>query len=623
MRRIAFMLLYDGKGIVDEYIEYMLEHLSRHVDTIIAVSNGPVNEDGAARVKKYAKHLWLHENIGFDVWAYKDALDRYGWSRLANFDEVILLNYTFFGPIGGFEELFNKMDASDVDFWGITEHAEYSPNPLTGYGTMPAHIQSHWIAVRKSLHQHEEFRRYWETMPMISSYNDSILYHESRFTKHFADLGFRYEVAFPARDYPSPHPIFDNAELMVERGCPILKRRTFFHDPFYLDRHGILGGRLIELAAERGYPVELMWRNLVRTTPPRILQTNTGGMRLFDPQYPAVSPQPAPRVLAIAHIYYPDLAEEILAAFKTIPGSPKLLATTADEQSRAAILEVAKRMGILDLEVRIAASNRGRDVSAFLIDCADHLADTQYEYVVKLHSKKSTQDDYMVARYFKDHLIHNLLPSAGYANQLFTMLEEDPSIGIVFPPIISTGYPTLGHGWFTNRQGVVDLLERMGLSAPVDADTPLSPLGSMFICRREVLDPLLQLNLQVDEFPDNAGYRDGTLAHVIERAYSYVAVACGKRILTVLASDRAGRDFVELEYKLQRLANLLPAWPEEQERAIQDGTAIPSLFEVSKRRAQAQYPGLARRLKPAYGVARSLLRNAKRAITSLRTRETK
>lgn len=613
MKRIAIYLFFDKDGVVDDYVTYGLKRLREDVDTIYVVSNGPIEAAGKAALEEIVDGVWLRENVGFDVWAYKDALDRVGWDKLADYDELILMNYTFFGPIGSFSPMFADMATRNVDFWGITEHREYSPNPFTGIGTMPRHIQSHWIAVKQPLLSHSDFRAYWDTMPPITSYNDSVMMHETRFTKHFSDLGYSFAVAFPETDYPAAHPIFENAELLLRDGCPIVKRRTFFHDPHYLDRHAILGGELVKIAAERGYPVDLLWANLARTTPSRVLQANTGDMSVFAANGIGRQIESTRRILAVAHIYYAEMAGELFTALKRLPGTVDILVTTADEERRKQILAAAEDEGAANVEVRVVESNRGRDVGAFLVTCADRLRDEQYDLVVKVHSKKSAQDEYMVGKFFKEHLIENLLPSDSYAQQLVGLFEDDPSIGMVFPPVLHTGYPTMGHGWFVNRDGVADLLDRLGLKVPLDKGTPLAPLGSMFVCRREVLEPLLQLELGWNDFPDSADYRDGTLAHIIERSYGYLSAAKGMRSHTVMSAERIARDYTMLEYKYQELTQRLPSWPDEQVRALEEGSAVPPVLAVVKRRVQARWPGTTHRVAPLYGLLRAAFHKARRS----------
>ena len=186
---------------------------------------------------------------------------------------------------------------------------------------------------------------------------------------------------------------------------------------------------------------------------------------------------------------------------------------------------------------------------------------------------------------------------------------------MVFPPVLHTGYPTMGHGWFSNKHGVEELLERMELSAAIDEDTPLAPLGSMFIARREVLQPLLDLKLKWIDFPENKDYSDGTLAHIIERAYGYLPSALGMHTQTVMSTNRIGRDYTALEYKYQLLASQLPAWPSEQAAALKSGDAVEPLLAIVKQRVKIRFPGVAKNVAPVYGLMRSV-KNRTRQIIS-------
>jgi rhamnosyltransferase len=101
------------------------------------------------------------------------------------------------------------------------------PNPFTGTGILARHIQSHFIAIRKKLLSTIEFKKYWQDMPMIKNYTDSVLSHESRFTSHFQSMGFTSSVYISNDDYPSDYPTFIDVKRTIENRCPILKRRLF------------------------------------------------------------------------------------------------------------------------------------------------------------------------------------------------------------------------------------------------------------------------------------------------------------------------------------------------------------------------------------------------------------
>ena len=87
-KRLAIFFFYDRGGIVDSYVPYLLEDLKKNVCEIFVVCNGKLKEEGKKELEKYGKVL-VRENKGFDVWAYKTALETYGWKKLAEFEEVI------------------------------------------------------------------------------------------------------------------------------------------------------------------------------------------------------------------------------------------------------------------------------------------------------------------------------------------------------------------------------------------------------------------------------------------------------------------------------------------------------------------------------------------------------
>ena len=97
---------------------------------MLVVVNGVLSAEGLGRLEGLADEVLVRENRGFDVGAFRDALVHVG-EDLAGFDEVLLTNDTWFGPVGSFDGVFARMDAREVDFWGLTDHAQ-APDPFSG-----------------------------------------------------------------------------------------------------------------------------------------------------------------------------------------------------------------------------------------------------------------------------------------------------------------------------------------------------------------------------------------------------------------------------------------------------------------------------------------------------------
>ncbi|MDO4887444.1 MAG: rhamnan synthesis F family protein [Actinomycetaceae bacterium] len=613
MKRIAFYLFWDRDGIVDEYVTYCLEKLRPSVDRIVVVTNGPANESGRQALECVADEVIERENVGFDVWGYKEGIERYGRERLAEFDELLMLNYTFFGPIQPFEDVFARTDMWDVDFWGLTEHDEVTPHPFVAKQKMPRHYQSHWLAVRKSMFMTQDFFDYWATMPMIGSYSESVDLHEARFAGHFKQLGYRGRVLFDVDDYPDMNPVLDNVVMIARDGLPILKRRTFFHDPLYMSDRAIIGRDVIDVIEQTSdYPVELIWKNIARTAEPRVAATNFSLMRIhsdaLEIDEAALAAVQQLRTVAICHCFYPDMATELLELAANVPGHLDVVLTTDTEEKKAEIeravqaFEAASPGSIEGWQVRVVASNAGRDISAFLIGCADVLRDDSYDLVVKIHSKRSPQDGAMAGEWFKRHLFGNLLGSKNYARNLFHLFVAKPEVGMAVPPVIHIGYPTMGKAWYSNKPAAKKLLAKLGLTTALDASTPLSAYGSMFIARPAALRPLVDAGLTWTDFEGE--YGDGSLAHVIERIFTYSSLGVGMPVYEVANTKLAEINYMFLEYKLQNFSQELPGTVMQQRAYLDSIQGVPNIFGIAKGMLYMRHPKAAKALKPAYQVAR-------------------
>lgn len=606
MKRAGIFLFYDPEGKVDDYILGCLGSLQQHMDYLLVVSNSPLDETNRKRLESVSSEVMERKNVGYDVGAYRDGLRHLGWDHMGDYDELVLFNYTFFAPIHPWAGLFERTDKWDTDFWGITEHDEVRPHPFLPKLVMPRHIQSHWIAVRSSLSTTKDWRTYWEDMPPIESYNDSIQWHESRFTGYFNALGYRHEVAYNVDDYPSANPVFDNATLLLQDGCPILKRRNLFHNPLHLDRFAIIGADMLEQARAAGYDTDLILSNLARTSKPRDLVTNAG-LTWVVPQsaseetYAAAATQ---KILAVAHIFYADMAEEILQRLSVLPKGYYLVATTSNEENQAQISAVMERYGV-EGEVRVVASNRGRDIGAFLVDCNDVLSSDKWDIVVKIHSKKSVQDDYNAAQLFKTHLYDNLLNSRAHVANILAEFAAHPALGMVLAPLPHMGYPTMGHAWFTNREPAQAVAKRLGINVPFDKDMPLATYGSMFIARPQALAKLVNAGFKPENFPVEGGYKDGSLAHVLERLMAYAALSEGFYVRPVLAPKWAEVYYGYLEYKLAAVSSFLPPFTIDQVPYLKaHGGPIPNVLASIKVNIMLRQPKVGNALKPAYRLVR-------------------
>lgn len=547
IERLGIFFFFDPQGIVDDYVVKLLEGFQPYFSELSIVCNGKLNEEGRRKLSHFTDSIILRPNKGFDVWAYKTALDAYGWEELSRLDEVVLFNSTIMGPVYPFSEMFEAMDSRDLDFWGITKFHKIPKDPFgrSEWEYLPEHIQSHFMAYRKSLVSSEEFREYWENIPPIRDYFDAVGLHEAPFTKRFHDKGFSWDVYVNTDDLEGVTygPItFEAKKLLQEKRCPIFKRRSFFDDYHNVIDQSV-GNAALDLYEflknETAYDTDLIWQNITRTMNLSDVVKNLH-LDYVLPQNTGVEISASLNVALVMHLYYMDLLERSMQYVQSMPEGADIILTVGSEEN-AEIVRNATREMPYNFDIRVI-QNRGRDVSALLVGVGADVF--KYDYVCFAHDKKVTQiSPYSVGEGFAYKCFENILPTTEYVSNVIQKFEENPRLGVMMPSPPNHGdyFGPYAFGWGPNYEGTKKFLQKLGIRVPLSEEKDcVAPLGTMFWFRPAAFEGLLDREWSYSDFPPEPNKIDGTLLHFIERSYCYVAQSNGF-YSAFLYSDRFAR----------------------------------------------------------------------------------
>ncbi len=608
VRRVLFYLFHDRDGIVDDYVPYKLRALRPFVDHVFVVSNSDLTPEGRAALDEVADTVLVRENTGWDVGAFTAAMATFGEARLAEYDELILMNSTFFAPVYPFAEVFDRMAAEPVDFWGISSHPEVDPNPFANTtGILERHLQTHWVTVRRRMFTSLEWRDFWASMPPLVTYDDVVLSYEARFTAYFEHAGFRWVAAWPEEHYPTGHAIFESAPMLLADRCPIVKRRQFFHEPMFLERNAIIGRRVLQELERTDYPLELVWRNVARVAEPRVLYTNFSLLEMLPETDPPTDGEAhgGTRVLGLAHVSDPRSMGPLVTALRHLPPGSDVVVTTptrhVDEVTSALAPDPGGDDAGMRVDVRPVADDRGGHMAALLVEGRELLEGGGYDLVCHVHTVRPPDDESNAAHLLEDHNLDNVLATGGYVRRVLQLFAEHPTLGMVFPPAVHIGFPTMGHGWGEHRLAALEVARETGMRTLFDPDTPLAPYGGMFWARPESLATLMSRPWK------HADYADGHLGPAQELLLGYSALSAGWHVRCVMTLDWASVNYPFLEYKLQKVSSALPAHTQQQLEFIRELEAQDSILPVIRREVDRRYPRLGRSARPAYRVARDAL----------------
>ena len=672
MNRGLVYFHFDPHHQVRDYVVAALSSLRPHADHILLVSNSPISEADRTRLETCCDEILQRPNEGLDAGAYRAGLEHLGWERLADFDELILTNHTYYAPLRPWEEVLARAaNWGDISFWGMTEHATMRPHPFLAQRELPRHLQSHWIAVRRRLLTDPAFREYWEQMPPVTSYRDSIQWHESRFTGHFAELGHTWEVAFPVDRYRSENPAIEEAPALLADGCPLLKRRALFHDPLHQDRQAVVGGELLEAAVRAGYSEDLILSDVVHTAAARDLIVNAGLTEVVTGCVPGAagagaetsSPERRPTGCVVVHVPAGREALERAEAdglaqrLASLPAHWRVVVTSPERLDAADLERVTGRRpsqedtqedsahGEGDVSFRLVRDLDPRGTIAFLTQC-DDLWDPGraaggddgdeggdggplvLRITVGPPPVPGTRADDVAHRQALDCL----LDSPGYTAGLIDLFVRHPGLGVAMPAAGHIGRAHAGPTWDGLAGAAKALSRRLGLSVELDPLAPVAPPGAMFMARPEALRTLSEGAKELVRLTDQAAggaeqsaerLRRARAAEVLELLTVYAAMSSGFHPREVLTPVWAGRLYGALAYKHRVVTADLPAHTDEQVRFLQ--ARFGPLAGVGARvrtYVDVHHPDMGSALKPAYryltGGASGLARAATNAGRRLR-----
>lgn len=260
-KKALVYVIFESEARLQEYKLRFLQALAPLVDDVIVVVNGQLHDDDINTLEAYGKVL-TRDNKGYDTAAFREGIFAFGKDKLKDYDQLLLVNDTNIGPMRDLSQVFQEMADQQLDFWGISFGEEQEDvtkeNP---YGYIPKHLQSYFLVIEKLMLNDDDFYEYWTHLTDTDSRDKAIGRHETRFTKHFADLGYRYDAV--VQEYEDSamyiHPL-----KMLKAGSPLVKYtalKNYDEDQFLwqgLDRDSEVPDLLEFVAEERDYPVAIL-----------------------------------------------------------------------------------------------------------------------------------------------------------------------------------------------------------------------------------------------------------------------------------------------------------------------------------------------------------------------------
>lgn len=566
IKRIAMYVIYDQDGILDGYRKYYLQELRKVTDTIVAVVSGTLTPESRIELEALADDILVRENKGLLAGSWIDGIQHIGWDKLYQYDELLMLNDSFFGPFYPLDEMFEAMEKSDADFYGaFKNYEEKSIKEINGralkHGWFRGSICYFYIIKRRLLHSNE-FKRYWSQKPNIKEDWDTYFFAEMDFYDYVIDSGFKIDAyqSDKLKGYFFDNLTHNMSKLVKYDRIPFARIRPFGTDVKYqscLVNYGKDPRETLDyIEKNTNYDVNLIWDYLLRTKNLTHIWNQLQLEYVLSKNSVEKEYKYEKSIAVILHIYYTDLVEHIANYCENFPKNTDFYITTINNDTYNLIIrEFDKRNLKYKLKQR---PNVGVAMSTLWITYADVVTSNKYEYICYFHDKKSPYGNFLVSgEQFATRCYENLFGSKELVKNIINLFEENQRLGVLGAPMVYNGdyFAVSWRNWSGNYQNTVNLAQKLDLHVNINPDImPVAPYGDMFWFRAKALQKAIGYGFKYEDF--DVKYKpDFTILHAIERIYGFAAQDSGYYYAEVINSDDARSDLVNYQYMLYTLCD--------------------------------------------------------------------
>lgn len=458
MRRLGIFAFYEKDGIVDEFIEYFLKDFVKNLDELFIVCNGYLNPEGEKIFKSFSSNILLRKNEDYDVGAFREVL-LYHLDRryLSKYDELVLCNSTFFGPLYPLSKVFKEMENSESDFWGLTRHGQTN--------TLAAHLQSYFLVIRKSLLTKNDFYQFWESRKThLKTVEEAINNFESNFTTYFSKRGYRWTTYSVAKEFETEgkdnfnHYINIPYTLAAEQKMPVVKIKTLLNKDIIGMSNEEIPLLFQYIKEKTTYDPDLILHYLIRTTDISVLKNILSLNYVISTQEDVSCSDTKAAIFIYGYSEYfakkclEKLSHTSIPVYLGINKNVSIDSFRGYIDKNCNVYYIDNSLGAFGA-LKYFYQNYLQDYEYFCFISEDNLSINKYEKKIDDTNK-----------------IENILGNTNYIKNVCNLFKQNHCLGFLFAPIL----PYIGkyginyQNWMKNRKFVEYINTLYNLNAEID-----------------------------------------------------------------------------------------------------------------------------------------------------------
>ena len=534
---------------LSEHVVFQLRQVKPLFKRIIFITNSTISKNDSKRLEGLYDDFLQRKNEGFDFAAWRDGIEKFGWQKLGDYDNVTLMNDTCFGPVYPLGPIYERMEKTGADFWGITNHATISYGMPGTNGPIPRHNQSYLGVFNSNVISSQIFQDFWNGVQDIEDVTKVIQKYETQLTGILEQAAFNNAVLFDAaKDFTQNNSQIEpnysewKPDILLANDVPFIKIKSFSHNNDQLYANNLLG-KIKQVAK---YDTRLIEDYFEQMFVPNV--SIAIGNKIINQNNNAKLPE---KVAVHIHAFYPDVLEKYLMRLNLWDFKHDLFLTVDTEHKKNEINKVLQKYKIVTKKIVITGT-KGRDVIPWLKLSQDL---QNYEVVGHFHTKKSATVNSYIGEKWQDELLAQLF-DAPIALNILANFAANKKLGVVIPDIPNV-FAYLGGTVFFNDRKIKPFIKDLWLEMDINKDLDLQqyetyvmPYGTMFWYRPAALQKLDDIKLTDSLIPPEPLQHDLTVLHAFERLIVYVAWGAGYQYRIAPSHEYTSRFFDNSAYNL-------------------------------------------------------------------------
>ncbi len=215
-KRICLLAGYNSNNIIEDYVIYLAQGLSK-ISDVYYFADGKISQSELNKIRPYTKYAETAPHQGYDFGSWQYLIHYIGWSKLTEYDEMIICNDSIYGPMANLQDIFDYMELRGYDFWGLTEN--YNSN---------YYLDSYFMVFNNNILRNIKFQEFWQNITPGFSRKT----YETVLTPFLTELGFVGNSYI--KNYKKEDVLAYPVHLLKSKNMPFIRIKTLQEPDFYL-----------------------------------------------------------------------------------------------------------------------------------------------------------------------------------------------------------------------------------------------------------------------------------------------------------------------------------------------------------------------------------------------------